>query len=191
MWNARKMDGWSMLTTKTKAFSWWYLNVNMTFPFIRSDDYEDIAQAHNLFLLKPFLEHRYIVPMDGDFLLRMQAACEGMEKELAEQSDWYWSCRSRSYFMEVIIALERMDELYKKETQKEDSVSSMNYAKIRIAMDYMESHYSESITLKEVTKHCGFKTVQHFSRVFKKKVGETPLTFRREAVEKRKREIQS
>lgn len=217
-----------------------FLNVNMTFSFIRSDDYEDIVQAHNLFLLKPFLEHRYIVPMDGDFLLRMQTACEGMEKELAEQSDWYWSCRSRSYFMEVILALERMDELYKKETQKEDLVSPMNDRRLRTAMDYMESHYSESLTLEEITKHCGlnhttlnelfkqemrmtvmeylthyrikvarkhlaytelplkeiadrcgFKTVQHFSRVFKEKVGETPLTFRREAVEKRKREIRS
>lgn len=31
-----------------------------------------------------------------------------MRRELTEQRDWYRSCRGRSYFMEIIIALERM-----------------------------------------------------------------------------------
>ena len=43
-----------------------------------------------------------------------------------------------------------------------------------------------SVPIKEVASRCGFQTVQHFSRVFKKHTGQSPAEFRTTAVQKRK-----
>ena len=42
-----------------------------------------------------------------------------------------------------------------------------------------------SVPLKEIAFHCGFKTVQHFTRVFKDQVGETPASYRKRTLEER------
>lgn len=215
-----------------------FLNINMTFEFIRSKQYEDIAQAHNLFLLRPFLEENYMVPMSAEFLDKMRVACENLEQESDRQSDWYWSCRCRSYFMEIMMALERQNSLYEKAGAQRQNISRINSMKLQKAVEFIDGHYNEPITLKEVVGHCGlnhttlnllfkqemhmtvmkyitncrikaarkhlaftdlplkeiadrcgFKTVPHFSRVFKEVTGETPIAFRRAALEKRKKEL--
>lgn len=85
-----------------------FLNVNMSFEMLRKKDYGDVASTHDLFLLKPFTVKAYVVPIVEAQLEKItQAACF-MQDELKNQRDWYWSCRGRSYFMEIIIALERM-----------------------------------------------------------------------------------
>ena len=213
-----------------------FLNVNMTFLFIRSASYESMAQAHNLFLLKPFLERKYIVPISNVFCLKVQTACERLEEEAQVQPDWYWSCRCRSYFMEIMIVLERMNYLQQERMKEKSHVPSEQDKKLQEAIDYMEGHYSEPLTLKVITEHCGlnhttltalfkrekgmtaieylmqhrikvakkhlaftelslkeiadrcgFKTVSHFSRVFKERTGETPMVFRSMALKKRKK----
>lgn len=131
-----------------------FLNINMTFKLIRSYNYEDIAQAHNLFLLKPFLENKYVVAMGEDFREKMRSSCESLEQETVKQPDWYWSCRCRSYFMEIMMALERQNSLYEKEIT-EDRISVVNHMKLQKAIEYIEGHYNEPITLKDITEHCG------------------------------------
>lgn len=217
-----------------------FLNVNMTFALIRSGFYGDIAHIHDLFLLKPFLDGHHVVPISMSNLEKIQTACKEMRRELQEQRDWYWSCRGRSYFMEVIISLERMYGLmgHGKANKMPDRVASIRDPKLREAVLYMEGHYMEQLTLgeiasagemnrttitrllkketgmttmeylmdyrikmakkqlaftdvpiKDIVVRCGFKTVQHFSRVFKEHTGETPADFRKDAVQKRKDEL--
>ena len=163
-----------------------------------------------------------------------------MQEELQNQRDWYWSCRGRSYFMEIIIALERMYGLigYGVTHQKSDNTPIIKNAKLRDAVLYIESRFDESITqpdiakaagmnhttltalmkeelgltaieylmkyritvakkqleftsvpIKDIANMTGFKTVQHFSRVFKAQTGETPAEFRKSVVQKRKDDL--
>ena len=160
-----------------------------------------------------------------------------MMRELTEQRDWYWSCRGRSYFMEIIIALERMYGLigYGLTHQKSDNTPIINNPKLRDAVLYIEGHYGENLTLsdisanaginhtsltalmkeelgctaieylmkyritiakkqlsftdvpiKDIANMVGFKTVQHFNRIFKEVAGTTPAEFRKSSVQKRK-----
>ncbi|MBQ0084079.1 MAG: helix-turn-helix transcriptional regulator [Clostridiales bacterium] len=211
-----------------------FLNVNMSFELLRSEKYGEIAQNHDMFMLRPFLEEKRIIPVSKNYTEAIQRACDHIIEELALQKDWYWSCRSRSYFMEIIMILERLYGMY--ETGEIFAIQSGNVAK-QVIM-YIESHYSEDITLKEIGKRfcishtaltrdmreetgktvteylfsyrisaarklleftnipikeaatrCGFKTVPHFSRVFKAHTGMSPAKFRSEAVEKRKNEM--
>lgn len=235
-----------MLISKQKAqytciyFHPEFLNVNMSFEMLRKKDYGDIASTHDLFLLKPFTDKAYVVPIAEAQLEKITQAARDMQEELKNQRDWYWSCRGRSYFMEIIIALERMYGLigYGVTHQKSDNTPIIKNAKLRDAVLYIESRFDESITLPDIAKAAGmnhttltalmkeelgltaieylmkyritvakkqleftsvpikdianmtgFKTVQHFSRVFKSQIGATPAEFRKNAVQKRKEEI--
>lgn len=217
-----------------------FLNVNMTFDLIRSAKYSDIANKHDMFLLKPFIDCNYIVPICENHIEKIEYACINIEKELREQRDWYWSCRGRSYFMELIISLERMYGLigYGNNSRNSDSVPSISNVRLRNAILFIEGHYMEGLTLgsisdagemnhttltklmkqetgytameylyhyrikvakkqlaftevpiKDIMRRCGFKTVQHFSRVFVKYVGVAPAEFRKKSVQKRKDEL--
>ena len=58
--------------------------------------------------------------------------------------------------------------------------------RVRVAKKHLA--FTE-IPQKEIALRCGFKTVQHFSRVCKQHAGQTPGKFRKNAVQKRKDEI--
>lgn len=217
-----------------------FLNVNMTFEILRSRKYEDIATTHDMFMLKPFINKAYVVPISEIHIERIEQCAEYMRQELESQRDWYWSCRGRSYFMEIIIVLERMYGLmgYGFEFEKSDHTTVLNDSKLRDVVLYIESHYAENLTLydisektninhttltllmkkefgctamkflmkhrvlvakkqlafteipiKDISIRTGFKTVQHFTRIFKSYTGKTPAEFRKLSVQKRKIEI--
>ena len=217
-----------------------FLNVNMSFELLRKKEYGDLASTHDLFLLKPFTDKAYVIPIAETQLEKIVQAADCLQTELENQRDWYWSCRGRSYFMEIIIALERMYGLigYGVTHQKSDNTPIIKNAKLRDAVLYIESRFDESITLPDIAKAAGmnhttltalmkeelgltaieylmkyritvakkqleftsvpikdianmtgFKTVQHFSRVFKSQIGATPAEFRKNAVQKRKEDL--
>lgn len=235
-----------MLVAKSKAhytcvyFHPKFLNINMTFELLRSKNYGDIATTHDMFMLKPFTHKAYVIPIAETQVEKIEQSADYMLEELTEQRDWYWSCRGRSYFMEIIIALERMYGLigYGITHQKSDNAPIIKNPKLRDTVLYIESHYGDSITLsdisanarinhttlttlmkeelgctaieylmqyritiakkqlaftdvpiKDISNMVGFKTVQHFNRIFKEISGTTPAEFRKTAVERRKKEI--
>ncbi len=235
-----------MLVSKSKAyytcvyFHPKFLNINMTFELLRSKNYGDIATTHDMFMLKPFIDKVYVIPIAETQVEKIEQSADYMMQELEEQRDWYWSCRGRSYFMEIIIALERMYGLigYGLTHQKSDNAPIIKNPKLRDAVLYIEGHYGDSITLsdisanavinhttltvlmkeelgctatqylmqyritiakkqlsftdvpiKDIANMVGFKTVQHFNRIFKEITGTTPAEFRKSSVQKRKDEI--
>lgn len=235
-----------VLVSKTKArctciyFHPKFLNINMTFEILRSNNYEDIASTHDMFLLKPFTDKARVIPICESQLEKTERAAEYMQRELEEQRDWYWSCRGRSYFMEIIITLERMYGLigYGINHHKADNSPIIENSKLRDAVLYIEGHYSEdiklsdisvnagvnhttltalmkqelgctameylmkyritaakkqleftSVPIKDIANMTGFKTVQHFNRIFKQIIGTTPAEFRKNAVAERKKGI--
>lgn len=217
-----------------------FLNVNMTFSLLRSENYDDIATTHDMFMLKPFIDKAFVIPIAKTQAEKIEQSADYMLEELTDQRDWYWSCRGRSYFMEIIIALERMYGLigYGVVHQKIDNTPIIINPKLRDAVLYIEGHYDENITLtdisanaginhttltalmkdelgctaieylmkhrisiakkqlaftdvpiKDVASMVGFKTVQHFNRIFKEATGTPPAEFRKTTVQKRKNEI--
>lgn len=214
-----------------------FLNVNMSFEMLRKKGYSDIASTHDLFLLKPFIDKAHVIPIAEAQLEKIMQAAAFMQEELEHQWDWYWSCRGRSYFMEIIIALERMYGLlgHGITHRKADYTPVISNPKLRDAVLFIEGYYNENITLSDISRNAGvnqttltalmkqelgctaieylmryritvarkqleftsvpikdianrvgFKTVQHFNRVFKEVTGTTPAEFRKSAVQKRK-----
>jgi len=217
-----------------------YLNVNMDFILIRSNDYKDIAHNHDLFLLRPFINNMHVVPILENYMDKLDYCYNNMNQELENQSDWYWSCRSRSYFIEIIIILERLCQMLENSSHVASSqpIQNLKNDVLKRAIVYIEGNYSDSISLKDIIKtintnhttlikyfkeelsttpmeyiwqhrisiakkhlafteipvkdislRCGFRTVQHFSRIFKEQTDKSPLCFRRDALQYRRDEL--
>ena len=122
---------------------------------MRSNDYGDIATTHDMFMLKPFIDKAYVIPIADTQVEKIEQSAEYMSEELVNQRDWYWSCRGRSYFMEIIIALERMYGLtgYGSRQQTSDNVPIIKHPRLRDAVLYIEGHYGENITLSDISSH--------------------------------------
>ncbi len=155
-----------------------FLNVNMTFDFIRSKNYKDMALTHDMFMLKPFIDEFYTVPIIDTMIETIKRSAKMLLEELRQQSDWYWSCRSRSYFMEIIITLERMYECvdFGKKDAEKPKFGFLKSGKLRDAILFIEGHYMEDITLKDITTASGINHTT-LTDLIKKETGMTPLKY--------------
>ncbi len=151
-----------------------FLNCNMRFDLLRDKQYEDIAANHDLFLLKPFLDGPRIIPIAESALDSIIGTFHEMNRELVEQRDWYWSCRSRSYFMEMMIAVERMygRMSYGEANEAPDVAVDANDARLKRALVYIESHYTESMDISDITAAVGVNRAT-LTRLFKEECGTT------------------
>lgn len=211
-----------------------FLNVNMTFDFFRQSNYDGIAAVYDLFLMKPFVDKAYVVHLERSQVERIRHTAECMRQELEIQRDWYWTCRARSYLLEIIIILERMYVPCGCGDISGGAFPALKH-KLQDVVLYIEGHFDESITLQDIVRNTGinhtsltammkkefgctaieylmryritvakkqleftdvpikdiayrtgFKTVQHFGRIFLKYTGETPAAYRKNSVDKRK-----
>jgi AraC family L-rhamnose operon regulatory protein RhaS len=153
-----------------------FLNINMTFSRVHSGSYEQLALVHDLFLLKPFTDTvRYVFPIFDACLDNLKRLFSMLENELKEQSDWYWSCRCRSYFIELMLLLERMYGLI----GQNDSVGDVNKIMnphLKKAVIYIENNYRDAITLEDVVKAVPLNH-STLTQLFKKELEMTPIEY--------------
>lgn len=153
-----------------------FLNVNMTFSRIHNDNYEHIADAHDLFLLKPFTDKdRYVLPIFDEYMDNIKRLFLQMHNELNIQTDWYWSCRSRSYFMEMMLLLERTHGFVEQNNML-DVVDRVQNPHLKKALLFIESNYSESITLENIVKSASLNH-SSLTRLFKNELNMTPIEY--------------
>ena len=155
-----------------------YLNINMTFELLRSEKYDDIATTHDMFMLKPFIDNAYVVPIVDTQVEKIEHAAAYMMQELKEQRDWYWSCRGRSYFMEIIIALERMYGLigYGVTDKSRDNLPVIKNPRLRDAVLYIEGHYGEGLKLPVISANAGINHTT-LTRLMKAELGCTVVEY--------------
>ncbi|MBQ7391275.1 MAG: helix-turn-helix transcriptional regulator [Clostridia bacterium] len=157
-------------------FSPTFLNVNMTFSRVHSGNYEQLAEVHDLFLLKPFTDpNRYVVPIFDECLGNMQRLFALLEDELREQPDWYWSCRSRSYFMEMILLLERTYG-WVGQNNSEGRANKILNPHLKNAVIYIENHYRNVLTLDDLVKAASLNR-SSLTQLFKNELEMTPIEY--------------
>ena len=153
-----------------------FLNVNLTFEFIHSNEYANMALKHDLFMLKPFTDERqYVLPIFDYSLDNVRRLFNGLKNELICQSDWYWSCRSRSYYIEMILMLERTYMLIN-QPSKESVSNTIENPHLKSAIIFIENHYHEDITLDDIKTAASFN-VTSLTEKFKQKFGLTPIEY--------------
>lgn len=216
-----------------------FLNVNMTFDLLRSEQYQDIASVHDMFMLTPFVNGSLCLPIMERYLPRILEAFDDMELQLTEQPDIYWSCRARAGFMNLLMVLETHYQLkLMGKLIVDHQPRTITNPVVKRAVFFIETHYMDKITcadivadsgsnrttlsqlfleqlgmtaveylrhyridtaqkllrfteipVKDIAGQCGFSTAEHFTRVFTEMTGTPPGAFRKNTVEKRKREF--
>ena len=155
-----------------------FLNVNMTFPFIRDSHFHDLASTHDLFLMRPFLDHRFMIPIIDDYLPRILHAFNEMHTQLSEQPDGYWSCRARAGFMDIVMVLESHYRLMLtgKLTTEGDWIREIQCPFVRKAMYYIECHYMEKIAFGDILSSTGTNHTT-LTKNFKAETGRTVMDY--------------
>ena len=153
-----------------------FLNINMTFSRIHSGDYEQLASIHDMFLLKPFTDkRRYAYPVFNEYIEKIKSLFAGVERELTDQRDWYWSCRSRSYFIEMMLLLERTCGFVEQNTSI-DAVNVIINPHLKKAVIYIESNYRDNIVLKDIVNAAALNH-STLTMLFKNELNKTPIEY--------------
>ncbi len=153
-----------------------FINRNMTFELIHARNYSDTASLHDFFLLSPFTDKsNYVFPIHYECVGSVQKAFCGMEQEFLRQPDWYWSCRSRSYFIELLIILERSYGVFfhRDAVSNSDDIVS---ARLQKAVLFIESHYQDPLTLHDIAAAAATNHTT-LTALFKKEFGKTPIEY--------------
>lgn len=127
-----------------------FLNVYMDIPTLRSKQYEHLCQQHAFFQLSPFLTddiEKICIRLSQDTLEKVKILFDQLSRNLKEQSDWYWSCRARSYFIDIINILERIYHNYFINEPYDICVSMDISNEFKCLLSYVNNHLEEKQTL--------------------------------------------
>lgn len=127
-----------------------FLNTNMLISTIRSSHYENLCQQYAFFQLSPFLTDdisKICIRLNKDALDKIEYSFDNLTKNLEEQKDWYWSCRARSYFIDIINILERLYHNFYIEEPYEICVKTVISSEFKMLITYINTHLNQKQTL--------------------------------------------
>lgn len=131
------------------------LDADLTFDFLQNCCYKDVAHTHEMFLLSPFWEDCLKGPIEGETFHAVWEASENLYEEMEKERDLHWYYRCRSWFMEILIGLERMAKFPKRLSSVEVTAGYISDKRLRAAVIYIERNYNKKIELKDVGASCG------------------------------------
>ncbi len=153
-----------------------FFNVNLTFDRIKNRDFRQAAPAHDLFLMMPFTDKdKFVFPIFGEYIGGTERIFNDLADELQTQTDVYWSCRSRTYFIQLIFLLERIYGMPGNELAQ-SAVDVIRNDYLRKAVMFIEGHYSEDIKLDDIAKYASINHTT-LTQVFKNEFEMTPIEY--------------
>lgn len=130
-----------------------FLNVNLSIPMVRSCNYEHLCQQHAFFQLSPFLTNdisKMCIKLNEDTLNKIEFSFNKLTQNLKEQADWYWSCRARAYFIDIINILERIYHNYFIEEPYDACIMVAISSEFKQLLSYVNNHLDKKITLSSL-----------------------------------------
>ncbi len=152
------------------------LNDLFEFEFLDSIDFNEIntTARQDAILLNTFynldvnMPNRYDISIDK--YLQLKKLINNIDNELLLQYDGYWPCRSRSYFIELIININQLYYLSK------DTGNNLNNNIANEITEYLTENISENITLSQITKKY-LMNRNKLNDIVKEKTGMTAIQF--------------
>lgn len=127
-----------------------FLNVNMQLSTIRSRDYDNLCQQHAFFQLSHFLTNdvdKICSKLNPDLFDKILSSFTNLTKNLVEQKDWYWPCRARSYFIDIINLLERIFHNFYIEEPYDVYINVALSNEFQMLLAYINDHLDRKQTL--------------------------------------------
>ena len=127
-----------------------FLNANMFIGTIRSCKYKHLCQQHAFFQLSPFVAEditKACIRISPDVLNKIESSFDNLTRNLEEQGDWYWPCRARSYFIDIINILERLYHNFYIEEPYDVCIKVAISGEFKRLLTYVNTHLDEKQTL--------------------------------------------
>lgn len=121
--------------------------------------YENIEKWRNIsdndkYFYRPFLrrDESYIGAFSTNYYLgnRVSQLISRVDKELAAQRDHYWPCRSRSYYIELLLLV---NSIYDEDYIPDNIYVGKMTDEIRDIINWLHVHYEDKIVIEDITKH--------------------------------------
>jgi len=130
-----------------------FINDILNYDNIRGDRKGfSIATVQDCYLLLSFLDReedhfkgRY--EMEEDVFQKVSRLFGFIDRELAEERDMYWPCRSRSYLLELLVLITRLYDSNKNTSGSEPNQIPDNISGV---INYLNNNYKEKITLQQL-----------------------------------------
>jgi len=141
------------IKVKSVYFDPCFINDILNYDNIRGDrDGFSNATVQDCFLLLSFLyreDDGYIgnYVIEEDVFLKVSRLFGFIERELTEERDMYWPCRSRSYLLELLVLITRLFDSNENSTGGELKHVPEN---ISVVINYLNNNYKEKITLQQL-----------------------------------------
>ena len=149
--------------------------MNLSCEIINGEDYGNFYKQHEYLGFKLFLEHteifNSIIPIDEEGYNAIEEYIALIDRQLSEQSDEKWSCRSRGYLFQMIILLEFYCKKYSGVYPQGDFTWNIcQYINLNLASDLSIEHISDYFstnrtTLAESFKKTTGKTIPEYIKV--------------------------
>lgn len=133
-----------------------FLNIYMNMSTMRSIQYNELCHQHAFFQLSPFLTeniNEISFRVSDDTFDKVNKSFDYLSYNLSEQSDWYWSCRARSYFIDIINILERITHNYYMEYPEDSCLETAISDEFRRMISYINNHLEVRHTLSSLYEH--------------------------------------
>lgn len=139
---------------KIKSIYFYPYLINSLFDYenIRDDKYNfSEAEQQDRYLLLPFIHqgkhYNGLFSMEPNTFLKVSKLFEFIGRELQLQRDVYWPCRSRSYFLELLILITRLFD--SSQNTLENNLPSLP-ERVENLITYLQNNYQEKITLEQL-----------------------------------------
>jgi AraC-type DNA-binding domain-containing proteins len=125
-----------------------FQNIRVT----EKESFDDV-QLQDLYLLYPFLhrntDNNGLLKLGEDTFTRVHKLVELIGRELTLQKDNAWPCRSRSYFLELLILITK---IYESNQKVSDVMLTEATEDITVVLNYLNNNYQEKITLQQLSE---------------------------------------
>lgn len=146
-------------------------------PFESLQAWKESLTGYDQFLFKPFFDR-------GDTYIGVRSANQQLgnrimqlitlaDAELTEQRDCFWPCRSRSFFIELLLLV---NSVFNQDGAHEKIFTGEMSEEIQNILSWLHAHYPEKITMDVVTKqfHTNKTTL---NQKFKSVMGTTVMDY--------------
>jgi len=132
--------------------------------------YQDYCLIRYFFKTKD-LENR-IIPLSMVELNKLKVLLDSIDKQLTEQYDGFWPCRSRSYLMELLFFIEFICQSF----ENNNNILSEEDTILSLIIEYLNEHYNDNITLESITKKFNINR-NKLNAIFLTNTGKTCLNY--------------
>ncbi|MHB8127135.1 MAG: helix-turn-helix domain-containing protein [Desulfitobacteriaceae bacterium] len=104
---------------------------------------------------------------------RIEIILRQINKELLDQRDWYWPCRTRSFLLELLLVVDR---IFVEPLTDEAITITEKYKSMNEIIMYLTNHYPEKILLSQITEKFNINRTS-LNDYFKEATGHTVMSY--------------